>query len=245
VRPGRRLGVDRGLLIAVLIVGFVALALAKPWAVPGQAQRSDSPATTGLAGGVVPAEGAAPTLAALPPAVVYLTPAGLKWLTWPDVESSLAGVPLGSAAVAVLPGADGSVVSTALLDMLPSTQALGADCASAPLMAEGNEGFGLTLPRNVSAVSVVRIFARGGPLAVSASVSTRPAEGLALVALRRASWPVGHYTVVLDGQDGPLGYVPLCVGAYVARPHLPPILQVPATADAPAARAELWDEAQP
>jgi hypothetical protein len=235
VRRRGRLGIDRGLVVAIVVVSLLAVGVWKPWA-----------ATTDSA--VVPAADAdghisAPELTGSPapePAVATPWP---ETLSLEGVAATLADIPRDGDTAWVLSAMRPEPVSAPYLYAAPATTDLGSNCAEGVLLGEGTAAIGLTLPQpsrpsRVTRVLLRRLFDGQPPVSVPVTSAHDDASGVVLVAAAGEEWPPGHYALTLDVM-GRAGMVAFCVGRMFRLVDYSLITFVPSNADSPAARKAL------
>lgn len=233
VRRRGRLGIDRGLVVVIAIVGLVGLAVLKPWgssapAEIAQAEPSAAANESGLSTGAIPT-----------PSRTF-APAELSL---DSVSASLASVWRDAATAWVTTIWHPDPVSVPLLDAPPKTRDLGMTCDGGALIGVGTDAFGVTLPERARPSRVTHVLLRrlfDGQSAVTVPVSSLQDDSgaVALITAKDTPWPAGHYALTLDVM-GRSGTVAFCVGQMLRDVDYSLIVFVPSSADSAAARSDL------
>jgi hypothetical protein len=266
VRRRRRFGVDRGVIVAALVVGAVVVGVMKPWddhstpalergtaAPTGATTVHPAPSSAHRHAGVEPSaapaspQASAPVPSASPVlragAVALAPPA--QTISWPELELTLDGLPQDPHASWVLPGSQSDPVQVELLAAVPTTAQLGPTCDGGVMLRYGYRSFGVTLPsaRKVS-LSVDRLFATEPSVPMSAWINVDREGHLARVSMFNTAWQPGHYALTISIGDASQ-YLPFCAASLLVEGGGVGSFVVPEAADSAQARDAMSHEAQP
>jgi hypothetical protein len=243
VQRRNRLGLDRGLVAAAIMVGVIGVLMIKPWATgdpgfgPNASPSGSMNAGTGRAAPSAPAQVAQ---AHAPRQTVSLSQLR-DWVAAAGLASSDNWPALTRAAVF---GTTFDLAGAPYRETVPSTEQLGANCVGGALLGEGYDTVAVLFDdmgrdAGVTSIRVDRLFDSGPALSMPVIPIENAVDGVVLTTALGLPWPPGHYAMDVATTSGSSLVLPFCIGRMTRLVDYSLIAYVPTSADGAAARLAL------